>query len=66
MANAIKNGNDSVTLKVGSETVDAVYLGDTLVYSNGTPYLYEIINGDYILNTYSGTDKGTCTLGPQV
>lgn len=36
MANAIKNGNDSVTLKVGSETVDAVYLGDTLVYSGGT------------------------------
>ena len=34
--------------------------------SNGTPCLYEIINGDYILNTYSGTDKGTCTLGPAI
>lgn len=34
--------------------------------SNGTPCFYEIIDGDYILNTYSGTDKGTCTLGPAV
>lgn len=34
--------------------------------SNGTPCLYEVVNGEYILNTYSGTDKGTCTLGPQI
>ena len=34
--------------------------------SNGTPCLYEVVNGEYILNTYTGSDKGTCTLGPQV
>jgi len=34
--------------------------------NNGTPCLYEIVDGNYIMNTYSGTDKGTCTLGPQV
>lgn len=30
---------------------------------NGEPCFYEIVDGDYILNTYSGTNKGTCTLG---
>ena len=34
--------------------------------SNGTPCFYEIVNGDYILNTYTGSDKGTCTLGPEI
>jgi len=33
---------------------------------NGTPCFYEIVGGDYIINTYSGTDAGTCTLGPVV
>ena len=33
---------------------------------NGTPCFYEVIDGDYITNTYSGSDKGTCTLGPQI
>ena len=33
---------------------------------DGEPCFYEIIDGDYILNTYSGTDKGTCTLGPAI
>lgn len=30
---------------------------------NGTPCFYETVDGDYILNTYSGSDAGTCTLG---
>lgn len=34
--------------------------------SNGTPCFYEIVNGDYILNTYTGSDKGSCTLGPEI
>lgn len=34
--------------------------------NNGTPCFYEIIDGDYILNTYTGTYAGTLTLGPQV
>ena len=34
--------------------------------SNGTPCFYEIVDGDYILNTYTGSDKGTCTLGPVI
>ena len=33
---------------------------------NGTPCFYEIVDGDYILNTYTGSDKGTCTLGPKI
>lgn len=33
---------------------------------NGTPCFYEVIDGHYITNTYSGSDKGTCTLGPQI
>ena len=34
--------------------------------SNGTPCFYEIVDDDYILNTYTGSDKGTCTLGPVI
>lgn len=34
--------------------------------NNGTPCLYEIVDGNYIMNTYSGADKGTCTLGPKI
>ena len=37
MANSIKIGNDTVTFKVGSDDVSAIYLGDTLLYSGGTP-----------------------------
>ena len=33
---------------------------------NGTPCFYEIIDGDYILDTYTGSSHGTLTLGPQV
>ena len=39
---------------------------NTMCHQNGTPCFYEIVDGDYILNTYTGSDKGTCTLGPQV
>ena len=34
--------------------------------NNGTPCFYELINGDYILDTYTGSNHGTLTLGPQV
>jgi hypothetical protein len=34
---AIKIGNNTITLKVGSTDVSAAYLGSTLVYSGGTP-----------------------------
>lgn len=37
MANSIKIGNDNITLKVGSADVSAAYIGNTLVYSGGTP-----------------------------
>lgn len=33
---------------------------------NGTPCFYEIVNGDYILDTYTGSNHGTLTLGPAV
>lgn len=33
----IKIGNNDITLKVGSNDVSAAYLGNTLVYSGGTP-----------------------------
>lgn len=34
--------------------------------NNGTPCFYELINGDYILDTYTGSNHGTLTLGPVV
>lgn len=33
----IKIGNSSITLKLGSSAVTAAYIGNTLVYSGGTP-----------------------------
>lgn len=33
----IKLGNNDISLKLGNDTVDAVYLGNTLVYSGNTP-----------------------------
>ena len=34
--------------------------------SDGTPCFYELIDGDYILDTYTGSYHGALTLGPQV
>lgn len=34
--------------------------------SNGTPCLYEIVNGTYILDTWTGSYHGTLTLGPEI
>lgn len=34
--------------------------------NNGTPCFYEIVNGNYILDTYTGSNHGTLTLGPEV
>ena len=34
--------------------------------NNGTPCLYEIVDGDFILDTYTGSNHGTLTLGPQI
>ena len=33
---------------------------------NGTPCFYEIVDGEYIMDTYTGSNHGTLTLGPQV
>lgn len=33
---------------------------------SGTPCFYELIDGDYILDTYTGSNHGTLTLGPEV
>ena len=37
MANGIKLGNDTVSFKVGNTDVDAIYLGNTLVYPTAPP-----------------------------
>ena len=34
--------------------------------NNGTPCFYEIVNGEYIMNTYTGSNAGTLTLGPAI
>ena len=33
---------------------------------NGTPCFYEIVDGEYIMDTYTGSKHGTLTLGPEV
>lgn len=33
---------------------------------NGTPCFYEIVDGDYIMDTYTGSNHGTLTLGPKI
>ena len=49
-----------------------IFEGNTLVKhyvpsdSDGAPCFYEIVDGDFILNTYSGSSGGTCTLGPEI
>ena len=34
--------------------------------NNGTPCFYEIVDGEYIMDTYTGSNHGTLTLGPQI
>ena len=34
--------------------------------NNGTPCLYEIVDGGYIMDPYTGSSHGTLTLGPEV
>lgn len=34
--------------------------------NNGTPCLYEIVDGGYIMDTYTSSNHGTLTLGPEV
>ena len=34
--------------------------------NNGSPCFYEIVNGEIILDTYTGSNHGTLTLGPEV
>ena len=34
--------------------------------NNGTPCFYEIVDGEYIMDTYTGSNHGTLTLGPEV
>lgn len=38
---AVKIGNNDITLKLGSSDVTAAYIGDTLVYSGGTPPTFQ-------------------------
>lgn len=33
---------------------------------NGTPCFYEIVDGEYIMDTYTGSNHGTLTLGPAI
>lgn len=35
-------------------------------YNNGTPCLYEIVDGEYIMDTYTSSNHGTLTLGPEL
>lgn len=35
-------------------------------YNNGTPCLYNIVDGEYIMDTYTSSSHGTLTLGPEV
>ena len=63
MANSIKIGNDDMTFKVGSVDVDAIYLGNTLVYSAGTPshdysqdYLTFVATTDSCSFSFSGNN----------
>lgn len=34
--------------------------------NNGSPCFYEIVDGDFILDTYTGSNHGTLTLGPEI
>lgn len=34
--------------------------------NNGTPCFYEIVSGEYIMDTYTGSNHGTLTLGPEI
>lgn len=34
--------------------------------NNGTPCFYEIVDGEYIMDTYTGSYHGTLTLGPAI
>ena len=34
--------------------------------NNGTPCFYEIVDGEYIMDTYTGSNHGTLTLGPVI
>lgn len=58
---AIKLGNNTISLKVGSADVGAVYLGSTMIYSGGTPPTPPSFNGKW-LATYSDshTESAEC------
>ena len=70
-------GNDDGS-SVGKSAVGKLYYvkvydgnGNLVKYyvpsdNNGTPCFYEIVDGEFILDTYTGSNHGTLTLGPQV
>ena len=58
MADSIKIGTSGTTFKVGSDDVTAIYLGNTLVYSGGTPHDY---SQDYF-TIVSEEDNNTISL----
>ena len=57
----IKLGNSDISLKLGNDTVDAVYLGNTLVYSGGTPPTPPVPPHDYsqYYLTFVAKESGT-------
>ena len=60
----IKLGNNDISLKLGNDTVDAVYLGNTLVYSGGTPPTPPVPPHDYSQDflTFVAKESGTFKL----
>jgi hypothetical protein len=63
MANGIKNGNDSVIFKVGNSDVDAIYLGNTLVYSGSSePSWVEF--SDIVATATTASTSGGKTFNP--
>ena len=57
----IKLGNSDISLKLGNDTVDAVYLGNSLVYSGGTPPTPPVPPHDYSQDylTFTALESGT-------
>lgn len=53
----IKLGNNNVTFKLGSTDVNAIYLGDTLIYSGSTPPTPHDYSQDYL--TFRALEDGT-------
>ena len=60
---AVKIGNNDITLKLGSADVSAAYIGDTLVYSGGTPPIPPIPIYRWVLYNEGDTVPSTTFYG---